>query len=116
MVLALIEDIRGVERLDAILAVDGIDVLFIGPSDLAQSMGYPGRPDQPEVRAAIDRVIARGVAAGRVVGLNAPSAAVAMSYAERGVRCFSLGPWHHLVAAWRDYLANVPGRAANQPP
>jgi hypothetical protein len=47
MVLALIEDRHAVEHLEAILEVDGIDVVFIGASDLAQSMGYPGDRTTP---------------------------------------------------------------------
>ena len=104
MVLALIEDIRAVENLAAILAVEGIDVLFIGASDLAQSMGHPGRPDHPEVRAAIDRIIDQGVAASRIVGVNAATGEAAASYFSRGVRFFALSPWRQLVGAWRDYL------------
>jgi 4-hydroxy-2-oxoheptanedioate aldolase len=107
MVLALIEDIRALDDLDAILAVDGIDVLFIGASDLAQSMGHPGRPDHSEVRAAVDRIIDRCVAAGRVVGVNAGTAEAGAAYRERGVRFFSLGPWHQLVGIWRAYVAAI---------
>ena len=107
MVIALIEDIRAVEDFAAILAVDGIDVLFIGASDLAQSMGHPGRSDHPEVRAAIDRIIDQGVAAGRIVGVNAATGEAAASYYRRGVRFFALSPWHQLVGGWRDYLATL---------
>ena len=107
MVLALIEDIRALEDFEAILAVEGIDVLFIGASDLAQSMGYPGRPDHPEVRTAIDRIIDQGVAASRIVGVNAATGETAASYFSRGVRFFALSPWHKLVGVWRDYLATL---------
>ncbi len=107
MALALIEDVAALRHLDAILAVEGIDVYFIGASDLAQSMGYPGRPETPEVQAAVDEIVRRTLAAGRVVGVNAPSGEAVRAWRERGVRFFSLGTWHHLVAAWRDYTAAV---------
>jgi 4-hydroxy-2-oxoheptanedioate aldolase len=107
MVLALIEDIRALDDFPAILAVEGVDVLFIGASDLAQSMGYPGRPDHPEVRAAIDRVIDQGIAASRIVGVNAATGEAAASHFSRGVRFFALSPWHQLVGVWRDYLATL---------
>ncbi len=110
MVLALIEDVVAVANLDAIMGVDGIDVLFIGAADLAQSMGHPGRADHADVRAAIDRIIDQGIAAGRVVGINAATSAAVKVYAERGVRFFALSPWHHVAAAWRDYVAAIPGR------
>lgn len=107
MVIALIEDIKAVEALDSILAVDGIDVFFIGPSDLAQSMGHTGRADHPEVRAVIEQTIERIVARNRVAGINAPSTDAVRAYRERGVRFFCVGPWHHLAAAWREYVASV---------
>lgn len=104
MVLALIEDISAVDNFEAILGVDGIDVLFIGASDLAQSMGYPGLPDHPEVRDAVSRIIDQGTAVGRIVGVNAATAEAVASYYTRGVRFFSLSPWHQLVEVWRTYL------------
>jgi 4-hydroxy-2-oxoheptanedioate aldolase len=54
-----IETKRGLENLDAIAAVDGVDGLFIGPADLSASMGHRGNPGHPEVQAAIDQAIRR---------------------------------------------------------
>ncbi len=51
-----VEHIDGVENLDAILAVDGVDGFFIGPYDLSASLGRPGEFDHPDVVAALDRV------------------------------------------------------------
>ena len=51
--------------------MDGIDVFFIGPSDLSQSMGCPGNPKAPAVAAAIDGTLAKIVAAGRTPGMPA---------------------------------------------
>ena len=63
---------RGALRnLDAILAVEGIDVFFIGPSDLSQSMGYPGNPKAPACRSAITDALARISKAGRTPGMPA---------------------------------------------
>jgi 4-hydroxy-2-oxoheptanedioate aldolase len=63
-----VETVRGVENLDAILEVHGIDGVFVGPADLATSMGYPGQPTHPEVRKLCVQVIRRirdaGLAAG----------------------------------------------------
>lgn len=56
------------ENLDAILAVDGVDGVFIGPSDLSADMGFPGNPDAPEVRAAIKDAVAKIRAAGKAAG------------------------------------------------
>jgi hypothetical protein len=69
--LGLNEDAEAIEHADEILAVDGVDVFFIGPSDLSQSMGHPGNPKAPEVAAAIDRTLAKIVAAGKIPGFPA---------------------------------------------
>jgi 4-hydroxy-2-oxoheptanedioate aldolase len=75
LVCAQIEDTEGLANLREILAVPGIDVFFVGPSDLAQAMGYPGRTDVPEVRAAIDGAFRAILAAGKVPGsTGAPEA------------------------------------------
>jgi 4-hydroxy-2-oxoheptanedioate aldolase len=58
-------------NLDEILAVEGVDVFFIGPSDLSQSMGYPGDPKAPPVAQAIDAALTKIVAAGRTPGMPA---------------------------------------------
>jgi 2-keto-3-deoxy-L-rhamnonate aldolase RhmA len=57
-------------------AVDGIDVLFVGPSDLSYSMGIPGELDHPDFRAAVERVVGAARAAGKAAGVMtaAPSA------------------------------------------
>lgn len=52
----LIETASAVDQIEEILAVPGIDFVFLGPGDLSVSMGYPMRTDHPEVRAALDRV------------------------------------------------------------
>jgi len=63
-----VEGLKGVENLDAILALEGFDVLFVGPYDLSQSVGKPGEVDAPEVRRLIaqigDRARARGILLG----------------------------------------------------
>ena len=57
--------------LDEILRVEEIDVFFVGPSDLSQSMGHPGNPKAPEVARAIDDCLTRIRAAGRIAGMPA---------------------------------------------
>ncbi len=68
LVCILIEEMEAVDNLAEILTVDHIDVFFVAPSDLAQTMGYTGQPNHPEVRAVIDRSIRQIVAAGRTAG------------------------------------------------
>lgn len=65
----MIEDMEAVERIDEISAVDGVDLLAVGPSDLSRSLGVSGQPDHPRLVAAIDRVreaVKRGAAGARL--------------------------------------------------
>ncbi len=66
-----IESVAGLANLDAILAVEGVDGLFIGPSDLAADMGYLGQPSHPAVKAAVLDALTRIRAAGKAAGVLA---------------------------------------------
>lgn len=66
-----IEDQSAVENVDELLAVSGIDVYFIGPSDLSQSMGHPGNPKAATVAAAIESTLRKMQAAHRTPGMPA---------------------------------------------
>jgi 4-hydroxy-2-oxoheptanedioate aldolase len=68
-VLVQVESRAGLEALDAILAIDGIDGVFIGPSDLAADMGHIGKPAQPAVKDAVLDALRRIRAAGRIAGV-----------------------------------------------
>ena len=67
LVVALLEDVAVLNNLDAILAVPGIDLYSIGPNDFAQSLGYPGQPEHPEVAKAMHDITHRIHAAGRTM-------------------------------------------------
>jgi 2-keto-3-deoxy-L-rhamnonate aldolase RhmA len=71
LVCVQLEHAAAIDNVDALLAVDDIDVYFIGPSDLSQSMGHPGNPKAPPVREAIEKTLARIVAAGKTPGMPA---------------------------------------------
>jgi 2-keto-3-deoxy-L-rhamnonate aldolase RhmA len=69
----MIEDIEAVERIDEIAAVEGVDLLAVGPSDLSRSLGVSGHPDHPRLVAAIDRVreaVKKGAGARLALPLN----------------------------------------------
>lgn len=80
-----LEHASAIDNLDALLAVEGVDVYFIGPSDLSQSMGHPGNPQAEPVKAAIAQSLKTIVAAGRTPGMPAASNNVAELTA-KGVR------------------------------
>ena len=66
-----IESEAAVAAVEEILAVDGVDAIFLGPSDLAASMGVLGQQEHPEVRAAVEHCLAAAKAAGKPAGVNA---------------------------------------------
>ena len=103
LVVVLIEDIIAVNNLAEILTVDHIDVFFVAPSDLAQTMGYLGGADHPEVAATVDRAIEQIVAAGRNAGALVSDASVA-HYIGKGAR-FLLTGWASWVAAGASEFA-----------
>ena len=57
MVIVQIEHIKGVENLEEILSVEGVDAFMVGPYDLSASLGYPGEFDRPEMRNALKKII-----------------------------------------------------------
>ena len=68
LVMCQIESVAAVDNVAAIAAVEGVDMLFVGPFDLSASMGFLGQPDHETVRAAITRVEAAARAAGTLLG------------------------------------------------
>ncbi len=73
LTVVLIEEMEAVNNLDEILTVDGIDVFFVAPGDLAQTMGHVGDWSRPEVQDVVSGTLKRIVDAGRIAGtLNNP--------------------------------------------
>jgi 4-hydroxy-2-oxoheptanedioate aldolase len=68
------------DNLDAICAVDGIDGVFIGPADLAASLGHRGNPAHPEVQAAIENAMRRIIASGKAAGTLVADTTLARRY------------------------------------
>lgn len=89
--LVQVETKLGLDNLDAILTVEGVDGVFIGPSDLAASMGHLGNTSHPQVTAAIDDAIASIVAAGKAAGILATDTALAQAYIDKGVTFCAVG-------------------------
>ena len=64
-----VETAEALGEIEAIAAVDGVDGIFVGPADLAASMGHPGAAGHPEVVAAIEDAIGRIGRAGKPAGI-----------------------------------------------
>lgn len=101
-----LEDREAIENIDELLAVESIDVFFIGPSDLSQSMGHPGNPKAPAVAQAIDSSFRKMVAAGRTPGTPA-TAENLRSVLDKGVRYIYTHLPRLLAASAKSYLANA---------
>ncbi len=86
-----VESLKGVAALDAIAATDGIDGVFIGPSDLAADMGHLGKPDCPEVRAMIADAFQRIEKAGKPRGIMTSNLGEAERYRQMGADFMAIG-------------------------
>ncbi|MBM3796870.1 MAG: 2-dehydro-3-deoxyglucarate aldolase [Acidobacteria bacterium] len=86
-----IESAAGVENADAIAAVPGADVLFVGPMDLSTSLGVFRQYDHPLFTAAVRQVVAAAEKHNRVLGILLSSPADLAKYHALGFRCFTCG-------------------------
>ncbi len=107
-----VESADGVEHVDEIANVPGVDVVFIGVGDLACSLGQPGVPDGPLMDAARRQILEATRAAGKVPGIFAYSEELARQYAEEGFELIAVGnEVKLLLSACIDTLSRV--RAAS---
>jgi len=100
-----LETRTALDRLEAIAAVDGVDGLFIGPSDLAADLGHLGDAAHPSVRAAIDDALARIRKAGKAAGILAPVEADARRWLAAGATFVAVGSDLGLLARQTETLA-----------
>jgi 4-hydroxy-2-oxoheptanedioate aldolase len=110
-----IETKEALEEVDAIAAVPGIDVLFVGPFDLGNNIGYPvvdGKMDD-KLHEAIAKVLKAAVAAGKKAGIFCTSGEQAKTYADQGFHMISCATDMHIVPAG---LANALAAATGSGP
>jgi 4-hydroxy-2-oxoheptanedioate aldolase len=86
LAIAQIETRRGLDNVDSIAATPGLDMLYVGPSDLGLSLGRTAKPDQTDelVVAAIDRILAAAHRAGIRAGIYCASAEYALAMMQKG--------------------------------
>jgi len=104
-VLLQIETGLALQNLEAIAAVEGVDGLFIGPSDLAAALGHLGENGHPEVRAAIEDAFRRIRQAGKAPGILAPIETDARHWLSLGCVVLAVGSDVGLLARHSDELA-----------
>ena len=90
-VIVQIESQAGIDATKAIAALDGVDCIFVGPSDLAAALGHLGNANHPEVQAAIASVFADAKACGKPTGILAPVEADARRYMAMGATFVAVG-------------------------
>lgn len=102
-----VESRRALDHLPEITGTPGVDAVLVGPADLSQSLGYPGRPDHPEVQAAIARVFAHCRQQGMPFGLFTGSPAEVPGLREQGATLFmgsSVLLIQRAAAAWNQTM------------
>lgn len=104
-----VESAAGLDALPQILDVEGIDGVFIGPADLAASLGRLGQPEHPDVVATIERTIATIAASGKAAGVNAFNETIARRYLAAGARFVLVGADVTLLARGAEGLAKQYG-------
>jgi 4-hydroxy-2-oxoheptanedioate aldolase len=109
LVVIQIETQDAVDAIDDYLAIDGIDVLFIGPTDLSQSLGHPGDLRHPDVLAAMDRVADAVVGSGTTLGIYAGTVDMTKEWLDRGACYFTTSLEPFLRDGMRAYLRDVRG-------
>lgn len=109
LVVIHIETQEAVDAIDDYLAIDGVDVLFIGPTDLSQSLGHPGDTTHPDVLAALDRVASAVVGSDKVLGIYAGTVDMTKEWLDKGARYFTTSLEPFLRAGMTAHLRDVRG-------
>jgi 4-hydroxy-2-oxoheptanedioate aldolase len=107
MLVVHIETQEAVEAVEDYVAIDGVDVLFIGPTDLSHSLGHAGEPGHPDVVAAMERVAEVVVPSDKTLGIYAGTAAFANRWMEKGARYFTASPEGFMKQGMKAYLDEV---------
>jgi 4-hydroxy-2-oxoheptanedioate aldolase len=100
-----VESRRGLDEVKAIASVDGVDAVFLGPADLAASLGHLGRPEHPEVLASVEQAIRTVATLGKAACVNAFAEPVARRYLTAGARFAVVGADVTLLARGSEELA-----------
>src|SRR5262249_16874620 len=91
MVIALVETAKGIANVEAIAAVDGVDVVWLGHYDLTNSIGIPGQFDHPTFHVAVDSLVKACGKHGKTAGFLAGNETWARDFRARGFRMLAYG-------------------------
>lgn len=110
-----VESTAGLDAVEEIASTPGVDAVFIGPADLAASMGYLGKPQDPVVVDAVEQAIKRIVACGTAAGVNAFDETLARRYLAAGAGFVLVGADVTILARGSEALAQRYGTAVGKP-
>ena len=105
--IAHIESEQSVKNLDALLGVEGIDVYYLGPEDISNSLGIPGQSKDPRVVKLVESGISKIVAAGKTAGCIAADADTAKRYVQLGARYIASHAIRFMANASKQFLTEV---------
>lgn len=116
--IAMIETAAAVDNLEDILSVPGLDAVYIGPSDLSQSLGAPPRADltEPRLVAVIERILAAARSHGVVAGIHTMSTEYALRMIEQGFQFVTIQSDARLLAAAAAHTLREMGRGKSSDP
>jgi 4-hydroxy-2-oxoheptanedioate aldolase len=104
LVVIHIETEEAVAAVEDYLKVDGVDVIFLGPTDLSQSLGVPGQINHPQVVKSMDRVAEAVIPSGKALGLYVGDLDAARTWIDRGARYLATGSDGFLRRGMKVYL------------
>jgi len=114
LVIANIEEAEAVENIDEIASTEGLDVLFIGTSDLSFSLGFRGRQDPPQVQEAIEKIVKAARKHNKILGAPVGSPEQVKEYREQGFLFFQASTELRLMAAGARQLLEPLGMAETE--
>lgn len=107
MVVIHIETMDAVNAIEDYVGIDGVDVLFIGPTDLSHSLGHPGDTSHPEVVAAMDRVAEAVLGSEKTLGIFVGTPAATGEWIDKGARYLATGVDGFIKQGMQGFLSEV---------
>jgi 2-dehydro-3-deoxyglucarate aldolase/4-hydroxy-2-oxoheptanedioate aldolase len=96
--------VSGLENVERIAAVEGVDMIWFGQFDLTISMGFPGDFDHPDYSSAVKRVVDAAASCGKPAGMCCSSFEQAADYIDRGLRCIAFDDISLLESSMRGVV------------
>ncbi len=110
MVTVYCETLEAINNLDAMLSVEGVDIMFVGPFDLTQALGVIGEPNHPKVLEAIDMIVKKTRAAGKAAGIIASDPDKAKQLIAQGFQYIIIGSDQNFIwTLGKKYIKELKG-------